>query len=265
MAANDHIQLAGRKAIITGAGKGIGEAIAHRFAEEGAAIVLVARTANDLERVATAIRARGGTAHIVTADMGDPDQVVSTVEKAAQLMGGIDIVVSNAAATSNVPLMDISLREWNQIQQVNVTGTLTLLQKAFPFLAGHPAASALIVSSIRGLSGTPTTGAYGASKAALNHLTRTLAVEWGDAGVRVNAILPGPVFTPLMEESANNNPKIRERYENCAPVAGWTYPDDIAEPALFLVSRASRKVNGHLLVVDGGLTAINQDCLLLAD
>jgi NAD(P)-dependent dehydrogenase (short-subunit alcohol dehydrogenase family) len=257
--------LAGRKAIVTGAGKGIGEAIARQFAAAGAEIVLAARTGGDLERVAADIRAEGGTAHCVSADMGDVGQVTALVEQAAALMGGIDIVVSNAAATGNAPILDLSVEEWNTVQQVNVTGTLALLKAAFPHLSAHPAGNALIISSIRGLSGTPGTGAYGASKAALNHLTRTLAAEWGSAGIRVNAILPGPVFTPLMEESARINPKIREAYENCSPVAGWCLPEDIARPALFLVSDAARKISGNLMIIDGGLTAINQDCLLLAD
>lgn len=257
--------LAGRKAIVTGAGKGIGEAIARGFAEAGAEVVLVSRSPADLDRIAADIRAEGGVAHCVPTDMGQVDDVIALVEKAAALMGGIDIVVSNAAATGNAPILDLTIEEWNAVQQVNVTGTLALLKTAYPYLAAHPAGNALIISSIRGLSGTPGTGAYGASKAALNHLTRTLAAEWGSAGIRVNAILPGPVFTPLMEESARINPKIREAYENCSPVAGWSYPVDIAQPALFLVSGAARKISGHLLVVDGGLIGINQDCLLLAD
>ena len=90
-------------------------------------------------------------------------------------------------------------------------------------------------------------------------------IDPGAVGVRVNAILPGPVFTPLMQEAVERDVKIRDRYENCSPIAGWTLPDDIAEPALFLASDASRKISGHLLIVDGGLVAINQDCLVLAN
>lgn len=256
-------RLQGRKAIVTGAGKGIGEAIARLFAAEGAEVALVARSSDDLDRVAADIAASGGKAHVLPADMGDSEQVAAMVEKSATLMGGLDIVVSNAAASNDEMIMDISLEDWDRVQQVNVRGTLVLLRIAFPYLSARPGGNALIVSSIRGLSGTPTTGAYGASKAALNHLARTLAVEWGPAGLRVNAILPGPVFTPLMQEAVERDVKIGERYENCSPVAGWTLPEDIAEPALFLVSGASRKISGHLLVVDGGLVAINQDCLIL--
>ena len=265
MTMHGHARLKDRKTIVTGAGKGIGEAIARLFAAEGAEVALVARSRNDLERVAADIADKGATVHILPADMGDGEQVEAMVLKAAKLMGGLDIVVSNAAASNNDAVMDISLEDWNRVQQVNVTGTLILLRTAFPYLSARPGSNALIVSSIRGLSGTPTTSAYGASKAALNHLTRTLAVEWGPVGVRVNAILPGPVFTPLMQEAVARDVKIRDRYENCSPIAGWTLPDDIAEPALFLASDASRKISGHLLIVDGGLVAINQDCLVLAN
>jgi NAD(P)-dependent dehydrogenase (short-subunit alcohol dehydrogenase family) len=256
--------LTGRKAIVTGAGKGIGEAIARQFAAEGAQVVLAARSADDLEHVASDIRASGGIAHCVATDMGEVNQVLALVERAASLMGGIDIAVSNAAAVSTAPILDSSLADWHRIQQVNVVGTLALFKAAFPHLSKVAGSSALIISSIQGLSGTPNTGLYGASKAALNHLTKTLAVEWGPAGVRVNAILPGPVLTHQMELSTAKNP-ILVRYENVAPVAGWTLPEDCAAPAVFLVSAAARKVNGHLLVVDGGLVAFNQDCLVLAN
>ncbi|WP_278374178.1 SDR family NAD(P)-dependent oxidoreductase [Sphingobium xenophagum] len=255
--------LTGRKAIITGAGKGIGRAMAHHFAKAGAELVLVARSAGDLEKVAAEISAAGGKAHYIPADMGSVDQIAAMVEQAAGAMGGIDIVVSNAAAYGDGPIAELSLEQWNEAQRVNVVGTLALLQAAYPHLSANPASNVLIISSIRGLSGTPGTGAYGASKAALNHLTRTLAVEWGPAGVRVNALLPGPVLTPQME-IAVQNPKIGEKYRHCAPLADWTHPDDIAEPALFLVSGAARRITGQLLVVDGGLVAINQDCLVLA-
>jgi len=263
MSSNDRGVLAGRKAIVTGAGRGIGEAIARQFAEAGAEVVLAARSAQDLERVAAEIRAAGGTAHCLPTDMGDVGQVTALVERSAGLMGGIDIVVSNAAAVSSTPILDISIEEWNRVQQVNVIGTLTLFKAAFAHLTKRPGGSALVISSIQGLSGTPVTGAYGASKAALNHLTKTLAVEWGPAGVRVNAILPGPVLTPLMQESSAKNPRIGERFENAAPLAGWTLSEDIAGPAVFLASSAARKINGHLLVVDGGLVAYNQDCFAL--
>lgn len=263
MTSNERGVLVGRKAIVTGAGRGIGEAIGRQFAEEGAQVVLAARSANDLERVAADIRASGGIAHCVPTDMGDVDQVIALVDRGANLMGGIDIAVSNAAAVSSTPILDISLEDWNRVQQVNVIGTLTLFKAAFPHLSARPGSSALIISSIQGLAGTPITGAYGASKAALNHITKTLAVEWGPAGVRVNAILPGPVLTPLMRESAAKNPLIGERFENAAPLAGWTLPEDIAGPAVFLASAGARKINGHLLVVDGGLVAFNQDCFAL--
>jgi NAD(P)-dependent dehydrogenase (short-subunit alcohol dehydrogenase family) len=263
MSSNDRGALAGRRAIVTGAGRGIGEAIARQFAEAGAQVVLAARSAEDLERVAAEIRAAGGTAHCVPTDMGDVGQVTALVARSAGLMGGIDIVVSNAAAVSSTPILDISLEEWNRVQQVNVIGTLTLFKAAFPHLTARPGGNAIVISSIQGLAGTPVTGAYGASKAALNHLTKTLAVEWGPAGVRVNAILPGPVLTPLMRESSEKNPRIGERFENAAPLAGWTLSEDIAGPAVFLASGAARKINGHLLVVDGGLVAYNQDCFAL--
>jgi NAD(P)-dependent dehydrogenase (short-subunit alcohol dehydrogenase family) len=148
---------------------------------------------------------------------------------------------------------------WDQTQRVNVVGTLTLLQALAPQLSGRPGANIIIVSSIRGLGGTPNGGAYGASKAALNQMTRTLACELGHKGIRVNAILPGPVDTFMTRSALNNDQSIMDHYANIAPLAGWTQAEDLAGPALFLASHAARRITGQLLVVDGGLSAINQD------
>jgi NAD(P)-dependent dehydrogenase (short-subunit alcohol dehydrogenase family) len=261
---NENGALKGKRAIIAGAGKGIGEAIAYQFALDGAQVVLAARTPSDLERVAAVIRSAGGTAHCIPTDMGDVAQVNSLVGQSAQLMGGIDVIVSNAAAVDSGLVADITLELWNRVQQVNVIGTLSLFKAAYPHLCASPGSSALIISSIQSLLGVPGNAPYGASKAALNHLTRTLAVEWGPVGIRINAILPGPVFTPLMEQALERMPALKV-YENAAPLEGWTLSEDIARPASFLVSDAARKISGHLLVVDGALSVYNQDCIVLRD
>ena len=252
--------LAGRKAVIAGAGKGIGAAIARFFAEGGAEVVIAARTESDLDAVAGEIRAKGGVAHVVLADMGDTAQVKALAARAIDLMGGVDIAVANAAHTgSKLSLLEMEPEFWNETQNVNVVGTLTLFRALAPQMMGRPGANLIIVSSIRGLGGVANAAAYGASKAALNHLAKTLACEWGPHGIRVNGLLPGPVETDRVRAHFGGNQALYDYYTDLAPTPGWTQADDCAGPAVFLASDFAARVNGHLLVVDGGLSARNQD------
>jgi NAD(P)-dependent dehydrogenase (short-subunit alcohol dehydrogenase family) len=252
--------LAGRTAVITGAGRGIGAAIAEAFAKEGAALVLAARSTAELESVAQRIRAAGGTAHVVPTDMGDVNAVEALARTAVAKLGGIDIVVSNAAIPGlPTTVQDTTLQAWRQIHDVNVVGPLVLIKALGPQLVGRKGANVIIVSSIRGFSGTPYGAGYAGTKAVLNQLTKTLACEWGPKGVRVNAICPGPVDTRMVTDYFSGDRSLYDAYANIAPLAGWTQPEDLAGPAVFLASDAARRVTGHLMVVDGGLTAINQD------
>ncbi len=250
--------LEGKCAVITGAGRGIGAAIAEIFAKEGARLVLAARSTAQLEEVAAGIGAKGGEAYAVATDMSNPTSVEALASATLEKLGGVDIVVSNAA-TSGVftPFTDVPLESWREVYETNVVGPVVLLQKLGPHLVGRPGANAIIVSSIRGLGGTPNHSPYGTSKATLNQLTKTLACEWGPKGVRVNAVLPGPVDTTMT--TAMLPKELYDAYANIAPLAGWTMAEDLAGPALFLASDMARRVTGHLLVVDAGLSGINQD------
>lgn len=251
---------AGKKVVITGAGRGIGEAIAHAFADEGAEVALAARSEDELAKVAQGIRDRGGTAHIIPTDLGDTAQVERLAAESVRLMGGVDVLVSNAAfSPPPQPLLETPIATWTQAQLVNVGATLTLVKALAPQMAERPGASVVIVSSIRGLGGTPYGGSYGSSKAALNQMTKTLACELGPLGVRINAILPGPVETRMTTDYLDGNKPLFDYYGDIAPLKGWTQPEDMVAPALFLASPGARKVTGHLLVVDGGLSATNQD------
>lgn len=250
----------GRSALITGAGRGIGAAIAEAFAAAGCRVVLAARSIEQLEDVAARIRRHGGEAHVLQADMGDTDQVERLADEAVKVLGGVDILVSNAASGGTAEtVLSTSLDDWRRIHEVNVVGPLALIQKLGPHMQGRDGANVIIVSSIRGFAGTPYGSAYSGTKAVLNQLTKTLACEWGRHGVRVNAICPGPTDTQMVSGYFAGDEELYEAYGNIAPLAGWTQPEDFGGPALFLASDAARRVHGHLLVVDGGLTAINQD------
>jgi NAD(P)-dependent dehydrogenase (short-subunit alcohol dehydrogenase family) len=253
-------QLAGKAAIVTGAGRGIGAAIALAFARAGANVVLAARSTNELNAVRDRVASLGRKALVVPTDMSDTDQVKQLVATAISALGAIDIVVSNAALGGPfAALADVSLGSWRQLHAVNLEGPLTLLQTIAPHLLERRAGSVIVVSSIRGTNGVPLGGAYAASKAALNSITRTLACEWGPFGVRVNAICPGPVDTEMTRAALGNNQPLKDYYGQIAPIKRWTSAEDCAEPAVFLASEAARAITGHLLIVDGGLTATLQD------
>jgi NAD(P)-dependent dehydrogenase (short-subunit alcohol dehydrogenase family) len=256
----DMKQLTGKKILITGAGRGIGRAITLAFADHGADLVLAARSTAELEAVAADVRALGRVAHSVPTDLADPAQVAVLGAKAIELLGGIDILVSNAASSPPpAPLLETPIEAWAQTQQVNAGAALGLVKALAPQMMQRPGASVVIISSIRGLGGTPYGGSYGSSKAALNQMVKTLACELGPSGIRVNAILPGPVLTRMTTDYLPDNKPLFDYYGDLAPIKGWTVAEDMVGPALFLVSNGARKVNGHLLVVDGGLSAINQD------
>lgn len=252
-------ELAGKVALVTGAGRGIGEAIALKFASAGADLVLAARTQSQLESVKQKIEALGRQAIVVPTDMADSAQAVALANKALAAFGHVDIVVSNAGASSNLPAAEVPGKIWREIQATNLEGPLAMLQTLAPGMFKRHSGNVIFISSIRGTSGVPYGSPYAASKAAINSLTRTLACEWGPQGIRVNAILPGPVDTDMVRGYFKGNKKLYDYYGNLAPLKRWTLAEDCAGPALFLASDAASAVTGHLLVVDGGLTATLQD------
>jgi NAD(P)-dependent dehydrogenase (short-subunit alcohol dehydrogenase family) len=253
------ILLAGQIALVTGAGRGIGEAIALKFASEGADLVLAARTESQLGEVKRKIEGLGRRAIVVPTDMADREQAIGLAKKAEKEFGRVDIVVSNAGTSAAVPLADVQPDVWREIQATNLEGPLAMLQALARGMIERRSGNIIFISSIRGTSGVPYGGPYAASKAAINSVTKTLACEWGPQGIRVNAILPGPVDTDMVRAFFKGNKKLYDYYGNLAPLRRWTLADDCAGPALFLASDMSGAVTGHCLVVDGGLTAMLQD------
>jgi NAD(P)-dependent dehydrogenase (short-subunit alcohol dehydrogenase family) len=252
----DKSPLEGRVALVTGAGRGIGRAIAGAFADAGADVVVSSRTEAELIAAEAAIEKAGRNALAVVADLTDRRQVFEMADKAQQKFGAIDIVVSNAAALNrHGAMVDMDLELLRTMLAVNLEGTVSLLQAVGPHMLDRGSGSVIIVSSGLSLRGSPYFAAYGASKAALNHLALSLAGEWGPHGVRVNALVPGPVITERMRPVAEDPVKyaqIRELF----PLGRWPGLDEITTPALFLASDASSFVNGQLLVVDGGLSSV---------
>src|SRR3984957_3916533 len=226
--------LAGKVALVTGAGRGIGEAIALKFASEGADLVLAARTESQLDEARKKIDGMGRRAIVAPTDMADRGQAIALAKKGLEVFGRVDIDVSNAATSSNGPLASVGADVWREIQATNLEGPLAMLQTLAPGMFEQRSGNVIFISSIRGIGGVPYGGPYAASKAAINSVMKTLACEWGPHGIRVNAILPGPVDTKMVRVFFKGNQKLRDYYGNLAPLRRWTEAEDCAGPALFL-------------------------------
>ncbi|MHB8451018.1 MAG: SDR family NAD(P)-dependent oxidoreductase [Mycobacteriales bacterium] len=247
--------LTGKLALVTGASRGIGRAIALGFAAAGADVALAARDAVTLGQVADEVRAAGRRAVVLHVDVTDREAVAATVAAAAEQLGGLDVVVNNAGGTSfMVPFTELRLAGWDKVMRLNVDSVLVACQAAAPHLFARGGGSVINVASVAALSGTPTLAPYGASKAAVLSLTRTLAMEWGHAGVRVNALCPGWTATDLNRNLWSDEAASAQLISR-VPLGRWARPEEMVGPAVFLASDDASYVTGQALVVDGGITA----------
>jgi NAD(P)-dependent dehydrogenase (short-subunit alcohol dehydrogenase family) len=247
--------LEGRTAIVTGASRGIGRAIALRFAEQGADVVLVSRTAATLGDVFEQITRQGGRALVVAVDITADDAPQQVADRALAEFGHIDILVNNAGGNSFMsPLETMRFSGWQKTMALNLDSTVRLIQATLPALRDSGHGSIINVSSIAGLRGVPGMSHYSAAKAAVLSLTATLAVEVATQGVRVNALVPGWIETDLTgflrEDDGVEGALLAD-----VPMGRWGRSEEIAEGALFLASDASSFMTGQSLVLDGGLSA----------
>jgi 2-deoxy-D-gluconate 3-dehydrogenase len=249
------IDLAGKTALITGASRGIGRAIAVAYAQAGADVALVARDEAMLAEVGKEVEAAGRKAVALTCDVTDRDRVHEVVAAAISELGGLDIVVNNAGGTSfMVPFTDLRFGGWEKVMRLNVDSIVHVCQAVGPHMLERGSGSVINVASVAGLGGTPTLAPYGASKAAVISLTRSLAMEWGYKNVRVNALCPGWTATDLNRNLWENEDASRAMTAN-VPMQRWGKAEEMAGPAIWLGSDASSFVTGQAIVVDGGLTA----------
>ncbi|MDP1819523.1 MAG: SDR family oxidoreductase [Acidimicrobiales bacterium] len=240
------LSLSGRVALVTGASRGIGRAIAKAYADAGASVLLSSRKLPDLEAAAAEI---GGDVDVVAANAGDPAQAAVAVDRCIERFGALDILVNNAATNPyQGPTIEIDLPRYDKTWEVNHRGALVWTQLAWRAAMAERGGSVLNISSVGGLSVEPTIGIYNGTKAALIHLTRTLAAELAPS-VRVNAIAPGLVKTDMARALWE---PAEERIAASMPLARLGEPADIAHAALFLASDLAAWITGHTLVVDGG-------------
>jgi len=251
--------LTNKVAIITGSGRGIGKAIALDFADVGADLVVVARTASEIESVAAEIRDKGGRALAVPTDIRSADQVKDMVERAMAEFGKIDILVNNAGGTFRVPFLQISEGAWDAVLRENLKGVFLCTKAIVDIMVKQKEGSIINISSLAGQVPYANMAHYGAAKAGVINLTQTLAVELGPYNIRVNTILPGYIEVEWFAQLLQEHPEVRERRLQRVPLGRFGKPEDIAGAAIYLASEASSYVTGASILVTGGLTFLVPD------
>ena len=247
-------QLADRIALVTGAGRGIGLAIARAFAQEGADVVIADLLPESAARAADEIRALGRSALALEVDVAQPAQVEAMVERAVGHLGRIDILVSNAGVSQRHDFLEMPIEEWDRVIGVNLRGVFLCGQAVARRMAQQGGGSIVNIASQRAVTPGRRQAAYAASKGGVQTLTKAMALDLAPHGIRVNAIGPGPVRTDLTRASLSD-PSQREEFLRRIPLGRIGEPDDIAGAAVFLASDRARFVTGHCLFVDGGWLA----------
>jgi NAD(P)-dependent dehydrogenase (short-subunit alcohol dehydrogenase family) len=244
-------QLQGQNALVTGASRGIGKAIAKGLAAAGVRVAITGRSAETLEPVAEELRSIGTEVLAVPCHNGREEDREHLAQTLLKDWGGIDILVNNAATNPVMtPLAETSLEAWDKIQAINVTGPLALIQKLVPAMIARGGGSIINVTSVAGLEPAPGLGAYSVSKAAVIMMTKVLARELGGKGVRVNAIAPGLIETKFSEALFQSKTHY-DHFIKSVPMGRHGQPEEIVGAALYLASHASSYMTGQVLVIDG--------------
>jgi 2-deoxy-D-gluconate 3-dehydrogenase len=247
--------LTGRTALVTGASRGIGRALALGLATAGADLAVSARDAEALGTLAKEVEALGRKAFVLPADVTDADACHGLVTDAVAALGHLDVLVNNAGGSSYMgPFTELRFSGWEKTMRLNVDSLVHLCQEAGRHMVARGSGSIINVASTAGLGATPLLAAYGASKAAVISLTKSLAHEWGTAGVRVNALCPGWTKTDL-NRALWEGPDGGAAFVANQPLKRWATVEEMVGPTVFLASDASSYVTGQALVVDGGQTS----------
>jgi NAD(P)-dependent dehydrogenase (short-subunit alcohol dehydrogenase family) len=249
------IHLEGKVALVTGGSRGIGEAIAKAFGQSGAEVAIASRKLEGVNEAALRLRQDGITVEPFACHTGKTDQIEALVKAVITRFGRIDVLVNNAATNPHFgPLLTADDSAFDKTFEVNTKGYFNMAKAVARHLVDRNAPGSLIhVASVMGLAAAPLQGIYGMTKAAVISMTRTLAMELGPSGIRVNAIAPGLVETRFAAAIVKN-PDLVEREAARTPLGRYAQPDEIAGAALYLASDAASYVTGHTLVVDGGRT-----------
>ena len=243
-----------RVALITGAAQGLGFEIAEELAQAGAHVILNGRQAQRLESAAARIRGKGGTASPLAFDIADPGEVAQGFERIEAAFGALDVLVSNVGIRHRLPLAEITPEDFHRVLEVNLVAAFHLAKAAVALMTPHGRGRIIMVTSIAGPLGRPNDAAYIAAKGGLAGFVRALAVEFGPQGITANAIAPG-YFATETNAAMVDDSEVDEFVKRRIPLQRWGEPKEIAGAAVFLASDAASYVNGHVLTVDGGLSA----------
>jgi dehydrogenase/reductase SDR family protein 4 len=247
--------LDGKVALVTGASKGIGEAMARGLAEFGAQVVVSSRKQDAVDKIAEQFNSDGLEASAIAANIGKIDDVTNLINATVSKYGGLDIVINNAAVNAVFgAIEETDSSAFDKIIDVNLKGPFELCKAAYPFMKKRGGGSIINISSIGGITPEQHIGIYSVSKAAINNLTQAMAQDWGKDNIRVNAICPGLIKTKF-SEALWNNEKILNRFLKKIPLNRVGTPDDIAGLAVFLASEASAYCTGGVYILDGGYKA----------
>jgi NAD(P)-dependent dehydrogenase (short-subunit alcohol dehydrogenase family) len=246
-------RLAGRTALVTGAGKGLGRAIALGFASAGADLVLMARTRSDLEAVAREVEALGRQALVTVADATDSRQVDEAVRQAVARFGRVHVLTHAAGGSLRKPSVEVTDEEWDSVIASNLSSTFKVCRAVGEHMLAQCGGSIINLSSTAGMRGRAGNAPYSAAKAAVINLSRALAMEWAPKGVRVNVLAPGRFLTPLTEAEMSV-PEKYAAFVRQVPLGRIGQPEEIQDIAVWLASDASAYVTGSTITLDGGQT-----------
>lgn len=245
--------LSGRVAVVTGASKGLGKAIAHALAAGGADVALYARNKEELEAVKASVESLGRRAEASCVDVLDKQAIDENVKATVRAFGHIDILVNNAGVNVRKPVLEFTSEEWDLVLNTNLKGYLLMAQAVVPDMLSRGYGKVINMASILGTVGLPSQVAYASSKGGVMQMTKVMALEWAKRGIQVNAIGPTYFETPLVAQLRNDP----ERYGfivDRTPMGRWGQPEELAGLVIFLASRASDFITGQTIFIDGGWT-----------